>query len=272
MIIDTSIGLKGGSAIMIRTIWTVAISVPVTLILCIIVLIISPFQSSGNLPHLIARLWARTILLVAGIRIERYGLKDIQKGESYIFAANHSSMFDIPILLAALPIQFRWLAKKELFSIPIFGWAMKRVGYIPVDRSNQMKAYKSLLVAATKVSKGVSIIIFPEGTRSIDGSLGQFKPGGFILAIKAQRPVIPVSIIGAYSILPKGTLRIKKAKVKIYLSEPIHTKGMRPKDKDKLMELVRKEVEKGLSYLISGEPSSIVEDSHQMEGIQHHGQ
>ena len=126
-----------------------------------------------------------------------------------IFMANHQSDFDILIVLAHIPGQFRWIAKKELFKIPIFGKAMRNAGYIEIDRQNHEKALKSLDEAAQKIREGKSVVTFPEGTRSRDGKIRPFKQGMFHLAIRAGVPIVPISIIGAREIMPKRTLKVK---------------------------------------------------------------
>src|SRR5210317_685359 len=120
----------------------------------------------------------------------------------------HQSNFDIPVLLGRLPVQFRWLAKAELFKIPIFGRGMRGCGYISIDRSNRKSAFQSLAEAATKIRNGVSVLIFPEGTRSRDGKILPFKKGGFVLSVDAGVPIVPIVIYNTGSIMPKGRLRI----------------------------------------------------------------
>jgi 1-acyl-sn-glycerol-3-phosphate acyltransferase len=197
------------------------------------------------LAHWIAIRWARTLLFLAGVRVSISGRKGLSGRESYIFASNHLSAVDILVLLARMPVPFRWLAKDSLFKIPIFGWAMKQAGYIPVEREQGRSAYQSLERAAERIRDGVSVIIFPEGTRSRDGKLGPFKGGGFVLAIKSGRPMVPVSIRGSYEILPKGRYRITPGRVRVVLGRPVPTDGFKLKERGKLMDQVRKEIIKG---------------------------
>ena len=151
----------------------------------------------GNISHLVGRLWGRLMLFVSGVKVQVAGLQNINPNEAYVFAANHQSQFDIFALLGHLPIQFRWLAKEELFRLPFLGAGMRGAGYIPIDRSNRKAAFESIDLAAARVREGVSIVIFPEGTRSLDGKLKDFKKGGFHLAIKSRRPMVPVSIFNS---------------------------------------------------------------------------
>ena len=179
---------------------------------------------------------------IGGIRVEVEGLENLQPNQSYIFAANHQSQIDIPALQGYLNADFRWLAKKELFKVPIWGAAMRKAGYIPVDRSHGRKALKSLEKAAKKIAEGTSVIIFPEGTRSIDGHLQPFKAGGMVLAIKAGVPLVPVGIVGTHEILPKGRLLIKPGRVKISLGQPIDTGEYHLKQKHELAQRLHEAV------------------------------
>lgn len=153
--------------------------------------------------------------------------------------ANHQSDFDILILLAHVPCQFRWIVKKELFHIPLFGPAMRKAGYIEMDRQNHKSALRSIEKAARKIRDGKSVMSFPEGTRSKDGKVEPFKQGMFYLAIKAGVPIIPISLIGAYHILPKRSLRINPGKVTMVIGNPIETCGYTIENRHALIEKVR---------------------------------
>ena len=208
----------------------------------------------GNLSHLIGRLWGRILLFAAGVKVRVDGLKNIDPDQAYVFAANHQSQFDIFVLLAYLPIQFRWLAKKELFRIPFLGVGMKGAGYIPIDRSNRREAFKSIDLAAARVREGTSIVIFPEGTRTVDGTLQSFKKGGFHLAIKSKRPIVPVSLSGTFAILPKKGFRIRPQTVLIYLGDPVPTQNIGVQDRDWLISEIRRRIQEHLPLAEKGEP------------------
>ena len=212
----------------------------------------------GNISHLVGRLWARLMLLVSGVKVQVAGLQNINPNEAYVFAANHQSQFDIFALLGHLPIQFRWLAKEELFRLPFLGAGMKGAGYIPIDRSNRRAAFESIDLAATRVREGVSIVIFPEGTRSLDGKLKGFKKGGFHLAIKSKRPMVPVSISGTFSILPKKGFRVRPRAVRIYVGEPVSTADITAKDRNWLISDIRKRIQEQLPPEEKGEPEPTV--------------
>ncbi len=212
----------------------------------ILILLLSLFDRRGVLTHEIGRFWLRAILFLTGVKLEVRGLEYLKRDEAYIFAANHQSQFDIPVLAVALPYQIRWLAKKSLFQIPFFGWALRAIGYIPVDRKNPRRGYESLLKAAEKIKKGLSVVIFPEGTRSPDGRLLPFKTGGFVLAIKSGRPVVAIAICGTRKIMPKGKLYVRPGLVRLLIFPPIPTRGLNLQEKASLAQLVRLRIEEGL--------------------------
>jgi 1-acyl-sn-glycerol-3-phosphate acyltransferase len=203
-------------------------------------IIASLIDNTGNTGHKIAGIWGNSILTAGRIRVKVRGLSRIDPKRSYIYMVNHQSNFDIPVLLSSLPVQFRWIAKAELFRIPLFGVAMQRAGYISIDRSNWRSAVASLKRAAQMIKNGVSVVIFPEGTRSLDGHLGPFKKGGFVLAVDAQVKVVPIVIHGTYDIMPKDTLRITPQDVLLEIKPPISTAGYHRKNKEILMEKVRR--------------------------------
>jgi len=178
------------------------------------------------------------LCFVAGIAVEIEGGEALLREQPYIFAVNHQSQLDIPVLEGYIDRDFCWMAKKELFKIPFLGQAMTASGFISVDRGHGRKAMIGLLAAAKKISKGDSVVIFPEGTRSLDGSLQPFRSGAMLLAIKAGVPVVPVAIIGTHKALAKGRLLVRPGRVVIKIGEPVSTEGCTSKDKHKLAELL----------------------------------
>ncbi|MEJ2285114.1 MAG: lysophospholipid acyltransferase family protein [Desulfobacterales bacterium] len=202
-------------------------------------IIASFFTRTGNPVHLIARIWGQSILWVSRVHVSVKGLSNIELDKSYVYMANHQSNFDIPVLLGCLPVQFRWLAKAELFKIPLFGRAMLGAGYVKIDRFNRKSAFESLEEAARRMRNGVSVMIFPEGTRSKDGSIRQFKKGGFVMAIKSGVAIVPVVLRGTWPIMAKGSLRINRGDVEMEIGEPIDTSGFSLETKEELMETVR---------------------------------
>jgi len=204
----------------------------------------------------IARLWARMLLFIGGVRLEVEGREHLNPRRPYIFAANHQSQFDIFALLAAVPVPFSWLAKEELFRIPLLGPAMKGAGYIPINRTDRRAAFASIDQAAARVREGTSIVIFPEGTRSLDGKLKTFKKGGFFLAIKSRQPVVPVSISGSFRVLAKRSFRVHRGTIRVHFSPPVPTDTLSPADKDRLIGEVRRIMEQHLPSEERGEPGA----------------
>ncbi len=233
---------------MIRTLFIFLWTVLVTLLFAILTILASFFSKSGNTPHNIARVWAKCLLLASGIKVTVKGLSNITPMQSYIYMPNHVSNFDIPVLLAHLRVQFRWLAKAELFKIPIFGYAMQRAGYISIDRSDRMSAIKSLQKAEAMIQNGVSVLIFPEGTRSYDNTIQPFKKGGFVMAIASGVPIVPVIIHGTWRIMSKNKLHVKPGKVVLEVKKPIATSNYTIQTKEDLMEKVRTVIMNSLEH------------------------
>lgn len=224
---------------MIRTLFIIFWIVPITVLFAIAIILVSFISKGGNAPHIVARVWAKCLLIVSGIKVSVKGYSNIDPVRSYIYMSNHLSNFDIPVLLAYLPVQFRWLAKAELFKVPLFGHAMQRAGYISIDRSNQKFAIKSLNKAASTVRDGTSVLIFPEGTRSLSHRIQSFKKGGFALAIDSGVSIVPIIIYGTRMIMSKEQILIKPGNVVLEIAEPIEVSGYSRKTKGDLMERVR---------------------------------
>ena len=199
----------------------------------------------------LAAWWARSICAASGVAVTVTGTENLDSNKPYIFAANHQSQFDIFALQGFLGVDFRWLAKKELFQVPIWGPAMRSAGYIPVDRSHGRQALKSINEAAQKIAAGTSVIIFPEGTRTKDGKMRDFKAGAMVLAIKSGVDIVPLAIKGSYEILPKGKLLIKPGNISIQVGSPIATKNYTAKDKHILAKILHEDVAKLLGTIDS---------------------
>jgi 1-acyl-sn-glycerol-3-phosphate acyltransferase len=225
---------------------SVLISTPLialaTIVLGAISLITSLFDRSGNAQHNIARLWGRILLAAGFIRIRAEGAGKLDRHASYVFVANHGSYMDIPALLAAVPHQFRFFAKKGLYKIPFLGYHLKHAGHLPVDRTNARNSLKSMAEGARIVrERGISVVLFPEGGRSAEG-LRDFKEGAAYIAIKAGVQVVPIAILGTRELLPMGSLHLHSGKVKVRVGDPISTAGMTIKDRDDLTARMRREV------------------------------
>ena len=199
-------------------------------------------RSTADKVQILPKTWARMICWCAGVKVTVVGQENLDRGKTYIFAANHQSQFDIFALQGYLGFDFRWMAKKELFAIPIFGAGMRAVGYISVDRSRGRQALQSLNEAAQQINDGTSVIIFPEGTRSKNGQLQAFKSGAMVLAIKARVPIVPVAIIGTHEVLAKGKLLSRPGRVTIRLGHPIDTTQFKQAEKQELASRLQQEV------------------------------
>ncbi len=194
---------------------------------------------SGNGVMWVARNWVSWVLWGCGIRVVVEGLENVELGRPHIFMCNHQSVMDIAALIQTIPVQFRFVAKRELARVPFFGWAMALGGHVLIDRGDRPRAIRSLERASGQIRGGTNVIVFPEGTRSKTGELHTFKKGGFHLAIAAQVPVVPVTVSGSQRITPKHSLRIESGEVKIRYGKPIHTSGMATGDRHALAEEVR---------------------------------
>ncbi len=209
-----------------------------------LIIFLAPFDRDGRLAYHISRFWTWSILKVFGIQLKVQGLERLDPNRPYIFIANHRSYIDIPALMQALlGFQLRWIAKRELLWIPLFGWAMWSSKHVIVNRQNLSQARVSLRKAKEKINRGISMVIFPEGTRGMGESLLPFKRGGFLLAVQTHRPIVPVTIRGSGAILPKGVWRIKGGQIEVIVSEPIPVDQYRVENLGKLMTRVREAME-----------------------------
>lgn len=202
-------------------------------------LALSLFDSGGRLQHWCARTWSRMIVRTALLRVRVHGAEHLRAGKSYVFLSTHQSWMDIPVMLGYLPAQLRIAAKREVFSIPFLGWHMRRGGHISINRGSTVEAVESLRRAAGGIRGGVSAFIFPEGTRSRDGSLQPFKKGGFKLAIQSGAAVVPVAIVGTRQVLPRDSYVFRPGRIDLYIDPPIATEGLTDEDLPRLIEDVR---------------------------------
>jgi 1-acyl-sn-glycerol-3-phosphate acyltransferase len=178
-------------------------------------------RKRGRMFHAIARGWARAVLFVCSVRVTVNGLNKVDMSRNYVYVSNHASMFDIPVILAGIPDQIRIIYKKELDIIPFFGWGLKFGSYIGIDRGRGSRAVRSLDQAVEKIRHGASVLMYAEGTRTLDGKLQPFKRGAFNLALKAGIPVVPLTVNGTFSILPKRSVRVRPGAVELVLDAPI---------------------------------------------------
>jgi 1-acyl-sn-glycerol-3-phosphate acyltransferase len=205
----------------------------------------SLIDSTGDFGHRCARAWARLVLRTTGVRVTTTGVDRLDPRRSYVFASNHQSIYDIPIVFAALPFQLRIVAKASLGHFPFLGWHLARSGHLLVDRKNPGAGIVKKM--ARLVGGGRSLIVFPEGTRSVDGSVARFKGGMFLVAIQAGLPVVPVSIAGSRHVMLKGRLMTCPGDVTITVHDPIPTTGIGREGAREFAERVREVVARDVS-------------------------
>ncbi|MEW5692184.1 MAG: lysophospholipid acyltransferase family protein, partial [Candidatus Hydrogenedentota bacterium] len=205
------------------------------------------FDHSGNSSHKVNRLWAKIIMWFSGCRVEVIDKENLISDSGQILVANHQSGFDIFVLTAYIPLQIRWLAKESLFRIPFMGWAMFAARYISIDRQNARKAIVSLKQAIDTVAKGASVVVFPEGTRTLTGKLQGFKKGTLYIATKGRFPIVPITIIGTYDIMKKGSFRLFPQPIKIIIDKPILYSEIENKNEDYVLETLRNLILSNLS-------------------------
>ncbi len=195
----------------------------VAVVTAIVTIVTWPLHFNGRLPYFYYKIMAKLFLLCGGVKVDYvHGLENLDKNETYLFLSNHLSYFDIPVLMNVLPNNIRFVYKKSMTKIPIFGWGMYAGGYIPINRTNPREAIVSLKKAADYiVRKRLSVVMFPEGTRSPDGNTAEFKRGMTMIAELAKCKIVPVSISGTYEILNRSSLKIKPGKVRVYIDKPV---------------------------------------------------
>ena len=230
-----------------------------TVVMATLSLLLWPFDRSGAMQHWCARWWCRLVAWSIFARIRVHGTDKLRRDETYVYMANHSSLIDTPALFAYLPYQFKIMAKKELFYIPFMGWHLWTSGNFPVDRSDGRKTAKSLRKVIEGIKGGKSLAVFPEGTRTPDGYLQEFKPGAFKIALRAGVPIVPVTIRGTFELLPKTTLAPRPGRVDVIIGEPIATEGYSEKQLPELIARVRAAIQANLnaSRVAPSQPSGI---------------
>lgn len=232
---------------MLRAYLFILVFFPLTFLLALSAILFTIVDATGRAYHAHARLWGRIGLFLAGVRLEVIGQEKVPAEGPVIYMSNHQGNFDILSLFIAIPRQFSWIAKEELFSIPVFGHSMARAGYVPLDRSDGRRAFKSIEAAAEMIKNGKSVVIFPEGTRTTDGNLLPFKRGGFLLAAKAGVPIVPLTINGSGTVNPCKRLEIYPGTITIRFADPIVTGGKSGAQRDLLLEEVKAAIDAGLN-------------------------
>lgn len=201
------------------------------------------FDRDGSIMHWFAKAWSWLIMKTLFSPVKVSGLEKIDTSRPHVYAVNHASALDIPLLYVYLPFQFRIAFKKELLSYPIVGWHLKRSGQICIDQQNPSHSISSIRAALKGLQQGLPLVIFPEGGRTSDGHIKPFLQGAFFLAIKAQVDIVPVALVGTYELLPMDTYHIKCRPLEMRIGEPISTSGLKMRDMDAVSARVQKAVE-----------------------------
>jgi 1-acyl-sn-glycerol-3-phosphate acyltransferase len=227
-----------------------------TIVLGTMSLVSSVLDRRGYIAHWCARTWSRLILATSGVRVVATGLDRLEPGKTYVFVANHQSIFDIPILFWSLPFQLRIIAKESLGHIPFLGWHLRRAGHMLVDRKRP--GPRSIIHWASRLtSNGLSLIVFPEGTRSRDGRVARFKGVSFFVALEAGLPVVPLSVVGSRHVMLKGRVTTYPGEVGLIVHEPIDTRGMAGSDAKEFGERVRRIIAPDAESDLGSEPPDV---------------
>jgi len=251
---------------MLRGCWALIVFVVVTPLLGSYAVLVSLLRGalgrSSEIELGTAQAWARSMLWATGARVEPAGLEHATRHAVCIFAVNHASNLDIWAVMPYLPARTKFVAKESLFRWPFIGWAMRRFGFIPIDRSRRQSAIQSLHVAAERIRAGRSVIVFPEGTRSRDGALQPFKKGPFHLALEAGVPVVPVAITGSWDVLRPGDWRVRPGAVRVRFLPPIDVRPFRPDGQQALLE----ETHAAIARALAPRPSGTARAGHPVAG------
>lgn len=218
-----------------------------TVVMGLLSWMVAPFDPENHKQHACSRIWSRGILWACGVRVRVRGLEQVDFSRSYLFIANHQSYMDIPVLFAHLPVTFRMLAKQSLFKIPFLGWHLARTGHVPIGRQSVHADARALLQAVRQLRQGASFLVFPEGGRTIDGRLQEFRIGIFLAAIKSGAPIVPLTVRGTAHALAHHSWHIRPGKVEIIVDAPVATQGLTKADLDALVARIRSQMESRLN-------------------------
>jgi 1-acyl-sn-glycerol-3-phosphate acyltransferase len=213
-----------------------------TAILAVLTIAVAWLPPRRQWSFAVMRIWSSSLLASGLVRVEARYSPELEPGRSYVFLSNHQSLFDIPVLIATAPGQLRMIAKQSLFRIPLFGWALKAGGFVPVDRADRSTAGKTFSSASARLREGTSMLLFPEGTRSTEDVLLPFQRGGFLLALKSGLPIVPVGIHGTRAIQRRGSFVIHPGRVTVTYGAPIDPSSYGLKRKEELAEEVRRRI------------------------------
>ncbi len=217
-----------------------------TVVMATLSLLLWPFDRTGAMQHWCARWWCRLVAWTIFARIRVHGVEHVRPNTPYVYMANHASLIDTPALFAYLPYQFRIMAKKSLFWVPFMGWHLWTAGHFPIDRRDPRRTALSVRRVIERVRGGMSLAVFPEGARTPDGLLQEFKPGAFRIALKAGVPIVPVTIRGTFALLPRTTLAPRPGRVDVIVGEPIDTTAYTEKSLPALIQRTKDAIQANL--------------------------
>ena len=216
--------------------------VVITSVMGLLSLLSSLIDSTGELQHKIARAWGRMLMSVFQLELRLSGDANLDSGRAYVFASNHFSLIDTPLMFGLMPQPFRVLARDGLWKIPFIGWHLNRAGHLPVNRTNPRIAARNIAYAAAKVRAGRSILIFPEGGRRRGESMRPFKTGAAHIAIQSGAPIVPMAVVGTRRILPPGSLHLRPGVAELRIGTPIPTRSRTGAGAKVLTEQVRRQI------------------------------
>lgn len=226
---------------MLRTAWFWCVTIPATVFFSTVSIVGGLLRAPAGVHDWVHRNWGRVELWAAGVRLNVTGLEHVSRSEAQIFVANHQSIFDIFAILASVPASVRFVAKRELARIPILAQAMSAAGHVFIDRKDRRKATEAMRRAGGRMQRDrLSLGLFPEGTRSRTGALGEFKKGTFVLAIETQAPIVPVALDGGHRVANRGRIRASSMTLSVGPAQP--TEGKTAGDRDEVLADVRGEI------------------------------
>lgn len=214
-----------------------------TVVAATVVTLVCLFERDGKRGYRLAQWWMAFNLWTAGVRVKVRGLENLDPARQYVFMSNHRSAADIVAIGWALrPYQIRFVAKQELTRVPFFGWGLRALKNIVIDRSNHLQAVRSYALAGERIRRGISVVVFPEGTRGVGEELLPFKKGGFVLAVETGTPIVPVAVVGTARVMAKHSLRIESGEVEVRIGAPIETAAVPLEAKDQILRRVRESI------------------------------
>lgn len=237
----------------VKAAWTIVTTVIYTVILCVPIILVAPFSPQGKATYRLGWTWAWLLMKTNRVRMQVEGLEKIIRSRSYVFIANHASNLDPPAVALALKNQLRFVGKKSLSRVPLFGSAVRLARMILIDRDDSRGARETIERAAGELRDGISAMFFAEGTRSADGRLQAFKKGGIMLALKAGLPIVPVTIVNSHRILPRNAVAIRAGVMRIIIGDPIDTAHYCEGDRDLLNRQVRSIIGRNLELCGQGQ-------------------